>query len=152
MKSTNPALANMKNLIGNKVTEKDIRDWLNQNGFNGQVAKITDLKLFAIARPGWKQLFSFELTAKLNSQDEEFEDIHGQHFWGAVLDDERIKNQNQKTQIWLFDSSEAQQTKLAESSVGMVARNRSTDAKPLIFLAIGAAIFLGIVCLLSWLS
>lgn len=145
----------MKTLIGNRVTEKDIRDWLNLNGFQGKLAKISSLELFAIARPGWKQLFSFDLIAKIgpakkmNDSPMDRDTSSEKRYWGVVLDDERIKNLEQRTQVWLFDTSEEQQSKLAESSIGMTARNRNTNAQPLIFLMIGAAIFLGVVFLVS---
>jgi hypothetical protein len=51
-------------LIGNKVTEKDIRDYLTANGYYGRSAVVRDLKLTAVQRPGWIQVFQFEVRAK----------------------------------------------------------------------------------------
>ena len=51
--------------IGNRVTEKDIRDWLDANGFVGRTAKINDLELHAIERPGWVQVFEFQMRSKI---------------------------------------------------------------------------------------
>ena len=50
--------------IGNKVTEKDIRDHLTANGYYGRSAEIRGLNLVAVQRPGWLQVFSFDLRAK----------------------------------------------------------------------------------------
>lgn len=145
--------------IGNKVTEKDIRDWLNLNDFDGQFAKISNLELFAITRPGWKQLFSFSMIAKaktplekIEHSDYEQDTSPHKQYWGVVLDDERLKIQSQKTQIWLYETIEQQQTKLAETSIGMVAINRTTDPWTLVFIGIGAIVFFCIFGLISLLT
>ena len=46
--------------IGNRVTEKDVRDHLNRCGYHGNTATILQLELVAIERPGWMQVFSFQ--------------------------------------------------------------------------------------------
>ena len=51
-------------LIGNKVAEKDLRDWLEANGYYGRSAEIAELELAAIERPGWVQVFRFAARAK----------------------------------------------------------------------------------------
>ena len=54
--------------IGNRVTEKDIRDWLDSNQYLGSTATITDLELHAIRRPGWVQVFRFEVEARIRQE------------------------------------------------------------------------------------
>ena len=46
--------------IGNKSAEKDIRDWLAENGYLGKSAKFGEIELHAIKRPGWRQIFRFD--------------------------------------------------------------------------------------------
>lgn len=68
-------------LIGNKYTEKDLRAWLSQHGYFGDTAEFRSLELAALKRPGWLQVFKFEVRAK-----------HRQHGWrelvGVCRDDE----------------------------------------------------------------
>lgn len=75
----------MRSFIGNKSTEKDIRDWLSQNGFLGKSADFAEIELHAIKRPGWLQVFRFDVRVK-DAQRE------WQHLFGAVRCDERYGN------------------------------------------------------------
>ena len=72
----------MKSLIGNKVAEKDIRDWLSKNGYQGKPAKFTEIELHAIQRPDWLQIFRFELRT-ITAEDRKVQ------LFGAMLSDER---------------------------------------------------------------
>ena len=74
-------------LIGNKVTEKDIRDYLTENGYYGRSAVIRDLNLTAVQRPGWIQVFQFEVRAK--SVEGEWRDL-----FGTCRDDEAAEEFN----------------------------------------------------------
>lgn len=90
-------------LIGNKVVEKDLREYLNAHGYSGHSAVLRDVNLVAIQRPGWTQIFSFRVRAKAvldeNALDDDVDEPddavssdvgHGWHeFYGACLDDER---------------------------------------------------------------
>lgn len=109
----------MSNLIRNKVTERDIRDWLNENGYDGGSAVLESVDLYAIKRPGWKQLFRFvgkiRRKAKANSSDETPD---RQSVWGVVLNDER-KPLGQRTDVAFFDSEELQMEQLKKLSVDM---------------------------------
>ena len=86
--------------IGNRVTEKDIRDWLDANGFVGTTARINDLELYAIERPGWVQVFEFQARLKAAGQDRGFE-AEVEPGWierfGVVLDDERKRTDSLRT-------------------------------------------------------
>lgn len=72
----------MKSFISNKSTEKDIRDWLSKNGFLGKSAEFSEIELHAIKRPGWLQVFRFEVRVKNDQQE-------CQQLFGAVRCDER---------------------------------------------------------------
>ena len=147
--------------VGNRVTEKDIRDWLDENGFVGRTAKIRELELHAIKRPGWVQVFEFYLSARLRPSESETTTI--QEFdsssdtdwierFGVVLDDERNRTQELRTQIWLFENQSDQQNKLEEVSEGMLVRNSPTNMLPLLWIAITAIIFMAIVAVVSWVG
>ena len=116
----------------NRVTEKDIRDWLTLGGFDGRGAKIDDLELHAIERPGWVQVFRFfaqirqtdlssnELDFDVEkTEDEEVEELPDYiSRYGVVLDDERIRNVQNRTKIWIYEEAESRQKKLDELSIG----------------------------------
>ncbi len=139
----------------NRVTEKDIRDWLNVHGFVGRTAKIHDLDLYAIKRPGWVQVFEFRTSFRIDaSDDQEIEaDSDSWHVrFGVVLDDERNRTQELRTQIWMFDTQSQQQLKLDDVSQGMLTRNAETNWLPLLWIAITAIIFVMIVAIASWIT
>jgi len=81
-------------LVGNRFTEKDIRDWLENHGFQGQSARFVELELHAMARPGWKQVFRFSG----NVADQEGV---RQPMFGVVEDDERYG----KTEISVYSTA-----------------------------------------------
>lgn len=72
-------------LFGNKVTEKDLRTYLSNNGYDGQSATFQRLELVGIQRPGWLQLFAFEVLATKTGLDDR------RQLYGLCLDDERSK-------------------------------------------------------------
>ena len=129
--------------LGNRVTEKDIRNWLDKHDFHGKSARIADLELHAIQRPGWVQLYRFRIAARLKdatSAPEEQSSIASKQFKsGIVLDDERIRNESQKTQIWIFESELEQAEKLAALSEGMLTCRTGQNGS---FLGIIAFLFL----------
>ena len=100
-------------LIGNRVTEKDIRDHLSSVGFSGDAATFQEVELHAISRPGWLQLFRFE-------RDIRDQDGARTHLFGAVLDDER----NHSDFWWSLEKTD-QLEKLDEWSTGLIPRGRT---------------------------
>ena len=102
-------------MLGNRVTEKDIRNWLEVHGFCGKSAIFEDLTLHAIQRPGWLQIFRFSLKAK--SKDGKWETLHG-----AVRDDERKRTLAERTVIVTFAQRESRDIQLAEWSKGLIYR------------------------------
>lgn len=104
--------------IGNRVTEKDIRDWLDAHGYNGHSAKINNLELHAIQRPGWIQVYRFTLRAKslpkpeFDSSTGLVEDDKWTNRFGIVWDDERQLSLEHRTQIWILEDEEKQKLNL----------------------------------------
>ncbi len=88
-------------LIRNRGTEKDVRDYLDQQGWEGKFAQFDYLELFAIQRPGWVQVFKFSLRVP----DSEGE---WRRWLGVVRDDER-----NSIQVSLVES-ELEQEQIAE--------------------------------------
>lgn len=92
-------------MFGNRVTEADIRAWLDNQGYHGRSAKFDEVELDAIRRPGWLQVYRFQCTVKSSSNE-------WIQLWGVVKDDETQTRRDLKTTIWAFDDSKQQQQKL----------------------------------------
>ena len=116
MKTTK--LKKMPLTISNRSTEKDVRDWLDNNGFAGKTVKLNELELHAIQRPGWIQVFKFGLRVKClplinQGSDPEANDRSSWlEMFGVVLDDERERDSHLKTQVWLFEDEVEREKKL----------------------------------------
>lgn len=142
--------------IGNRVTEKDLRQWLTAQGWAGRSAKIDHLDLHAIQPPGWIQVFRFKVDVVPAYKPEMDENDHApqqadnnkapapqtaQTFYGAVRDDERQKSS--PTKIWVFNDQQEQSEKLTELSEGLITlRNGQTSAGflPLLIIFIGLVV------------
>lgn len=120
-------------IFKNRVTEKDIRQWLDANGFFGRSAEITDLELHAIKRPGWRQVFRFTAKSKLNEEFESSSIVSSakttpldppaserQTHFGVVLDDQRKGTEGEQTQIFVFDSADERDKVLDDLSQDML--------------------------------
>lgn len=103
----------MKFLIGNKSAEKDIRDWLSANGYYGNSAKFSEIELHAIKRPGWLQIFRFELKC-LTVED------RGVQLYGAMHSDERYG----QPEIVVYEQIEGRDSQLAAWSEGLITQRR----------------------------
>ncbi|MEM8885431.1 MAG: hypothetical protein AAGD14_15295, partial [Planctomycetota bacterium] len=69
-------------LIGNKITEAEVRRWLIAEGYGAKTAVFDEVELHAIKRPGWVQVYRYGLTAL--TPDERKVPL-----FGAVRDDGR---------------------------------------------------------------
>ena len=149
--------------IGNRVTEKDVRQWLDSQGWAGRSAKFDYLDLHAIQPPGWIQVFRFKVDVVPAHKTETDENNHvpqqvddkttstAQTFYGAVRDDERQKTS--PTKIWAFNDPKEQSEKLGELSEGLITlRNGQTSAGFLPLLVIFIGLIVLAATLLSWLN
>lgn len=116
--------------ITNRVTEKDLRDYLTGVGYYGRSAKIHELELAAIERPGWLQVFRFHLEAK-------HQESGWSEFWGVIRDDER-----DKIEIRMYGNTEERDKQLSSWSHGLLSAGRE-NASP-----IGAVLAIGVLLLL----
>lgn len=99
----------VRKLIGNRVAEKDIRDWLQQQQFFGDSARFAEIELHALKRPGWLQIFRFQVEAKSK---------HGEWLtlFGVLRDDDRYN----RVDIEAFPDRASQQITLAKWSEGCI--------------------------------
>ena len=104
-------------MIGNKTAEKDIREYLSENGYYGKSARFEELELHAIKRPGWLQVFRFGIEAKTI-------DNQWLRLFGAMKDDERFK----LLDIQLFENRNQRDHLLKQWSEGLsVTKNGNND-------------------------
>lgn len=57
------------NWVGDHEMELEIRKHLTQNGYYGGSVKLRNVRLVAVQRPGWLQVFRFEATARVQSEN-----------------------------------------------------------------------------------
>jgi hypothetical protein len=103
----------MKPLVGNKSAEKDIRDWLTHNGYNGMTAKFTEIEMHAVQRPGWLQIFRFELSC-LTAENRTVQ------LFGAMNSDERYG----RPKIVVHEDSAMRDAQLGNWSEGLITQRR----------------------------
>ena len=105
--------APIKSLIRNKSAEKDVRDWLSKNEYIGESAKFTELELHAIQRPGWLQVFRFEISVQTSER-------RTIQLFGAMRSDERFG----RPKIVVYESLAERDAHLAEWSEGLITQRR----------------------------
>lgn len=91
---------------GDSQMEAEIREHLNGRGCFDRTAKITGVRLVAVQRPGWLQVFRFEATARLKQAvDEDGPDPEAVYvdLFGLVREDMR----KDLCEIQTFDNEEA---------------------------------------------
>ena len=101
-------------LIGNKILERDLRDWLDATGHYGRSAELEELELAAVQRPGWVQVFRFRVRAKNKATGE------WDHLRGLARDDERAKRREDRTDVRLTPDDAAHDALFARWSEGLI--------------------------------
>ncbi len=126
--------------IANRVTELEIRHWLNASGYAGNAARFIELELHAIERPGWLQIYRFEVQVRPRIESDSGNISDWQTRLGVVRDDERCSSQADRLQISIYSDRAAQASKLAELSAGLITCRAGHSGSLLWGLAIMAAI------------
>ncbi len=81
------------NWCGDRDLEIAIRKHLTQNGYYGNTVKLKNVRLVAVQRPGWLQVFRFEANARVQfaeTDGPEPEPVY-EALYGLVRDDIRHK-------------------------------------------------------------
>ncbi|QDV46185.1 hypothetical protein Enr13x_60940 [Stieleria neptunia] len=78
---------------GDREMELEIRKHLTKNGYFGNSAKLQNVRLVAVQRPGWLQIFRFEVNARLQFEETDGPDPEAvyEDLYGLVRDDIRHK-------------------------------------------------------------
>ncbi len=104
------------NWIGDSDLECSLREHLVQVGYFGHSAKFQDLRLVAVQRPGWLQVFSFTVWAR---ETQEQGQQHVQLF-GLVRQDERYN----RVDIELFEQPNDRNTRFEQWSEDLIRLRR----------------------------
>ncbi len=80
---------------GDHEMELTIRKHLTENGFFGGTAQLKNVRLVAVQRPGWLQVFRFEARARVRPAEQSDDSPEGdpeyRELFGLVRDDIRHK-------------------------------------------------------------
>ncbi|MEM6468637.1 MAG: hypothetical protein AAF802_03650 [Planctomycetota bacterium] len=82
------------NWTGDHEMEVAIRKHLTKNGYYGGSVKLRNVRLIAVQRPGWLQVFRFEATARVQAEESDDgpdPDPVYEELYGLVRDDIRHK-------------------------------------------------------------
>ena len=94
--------------------EQAIRRHLNENGYYGNMAKLARVRLAAVARPGWIQVYQFTATARIRTDDIDDDDSPEREpayaeLFGVIRDDARAG----KSELRVFED-ESQRREIFE--------------------------------------
>lgn len=121
------------NWVGDRALERAIRLSLNQAGWQGGGAAISDVRLVAIERPGWVQIYRFEVLASrqphsvpsVGAADGEFsvdDEPPICRLYGLARDDGRARET-----VRLYSSPQLRHEQFAEWSQSMIVLRRGLD-------------------------
>lgn len=82
------------NWCGDREMERAIRQHLDQQGVYGRTARLEKVRLVAVQRPGWLQIYRFEATARVVQQQADAPPgpAEERYFYGLVRDDGRVSS------------------------------------------------------------
>ena len=105
---------------GDYDMEVAIRKQLSDDGFYGATAKLRNVRLVAVQRPGWLQIFRFEATARVrppaNPDDKPDPQPQYRELFGLVRDDIRRRISN----VRVFDGEDERRELFADWSEDLI--------------------------------
>lgn len=106
--------------VGDTDMENSIRRHLDQAGYFGRTAQLSNVRLVAIQRPGWLQIYRFEVKARVRIDDEEVDgpapSLQYIQLFGLVLHDFRKSIAN----VRLFDEPDPRQAQFRSWAEGLI--------------------------------
>ena len=107
------------NWVGDKDMELAIRKQLTAKGYFGNTAKLRNVRLVAVQRPGWLQVFRFEATARVNPSHEyaEADETPIYHELFCLVREDARKNE---TTVAAFQSEDDRRERFREWSEDLI--------------------------------
>jgi hypothetical protein len=102
--------------VGDRDLELLLRAKLSGRGYLGDSAQFHYMRLVAIQRPGWLQVFSFNVTTRKREGDE------SRLVFGLLRQDERYR----KTEIELFENAADRHRLFSDWSKDLVVSRRTS--------------------------
>lgn len=104
------------NWCGDRDMEIAIRKHLDEKGVYGRTARLQRVRVVAMKRPGWIQIYRFEAIARVvRDEDSDGEIVEERFFFGLVHDDGRALSK-----VVTFASAEERAILFREWSDGMI--------------------------------
>ncbi len=113
------------NWCGDREMEMAIRKSLTINGYYGRSAKLRNVRIVAIQRPGWVQIYRFDATARLAQHEVDGVDNDDalptslgstdHELYGLVLDDGR-----KRSEIRVFRDANERRSLFDDWSEGLI--------------------------------
>jgi hypothetical protein len=98
--------------VGNRDMERAIRSALTRQGLRGSAAQFSQVRLVAIQRPGWLQVYSFDAAWEYTGNGPS----PSRGVFGLVRQDERFN----RTEIQFFETTVARSELLEQWSEGLI--------------------------------
>ena len=122
---------------GDREMEQTIRRHLSENGYYGNTATLSRIRLSAVARPGWVQIYQFNVRARVRIEvgdDEPEPEAVYENLHGVLRDDARERQSSRSTKIRVMRRPEDRDELFDRWSDGLIrtrgaARIRSDDAE-----------------------
>jgi hypothetical protein len=115
------------NWCGDREMEQAIRRHLTREGYFGTTAKLKNVRLVAIQRPGWLQVYRFDATARVAvvpSDDQPDPPPQDRSLFGLVREDAR-----RGTEIRTFSEPEGRGALFIQWSEGLIRLRGSAGLK-----------------------
>ena len=103
------------NWCGDRDMEIAIRKHLDEKGVYGRTARLQRVRVVAMKRPGWIQIYRFEAIARVVRDEDAEGNVEERFFYGLVRDDGRTHSQ-----VVTFVSAEERVILFREWSEGMI--------------------------------
>ncbi|TWU02240.1 hypothetical protein [Stieleria varia] len=106
------------NWCGDRDMELVIRQQITARGFYGKTAQLRQVRLVAVQRPGWIQVFRFEATARVATDDNDGPDTTPEYreLLGLVREDMR----QDSSIVELFENEDDRREQFANWSDGLI--------------------------------
>lgn len=130
--------------LPNGGIEREIHQHLKQQGWKRKQYQLRGIELIAVERPGWKQIFQFELAVQTADQQAAW---NGKHVQGLIRDDHR-----QGSELRLLADASEREAVLQVWGAGMI--HRRVSERPMPWLSAGL-VCLGLLLLIGtlfWLN
>lgn len=118
-----------------RSTEREICEYLLSQGFDQSNTTVRDVELIGIKRPGWLQVFTFTVSARIDDQQETW--------FGVLRDDQRTTSE-----FFLLNTETEQRQVIERLTDGLTTHDRRPASSGVRFVSIGVGVLIAGLALL----